>query len=156
MSSGRIGSALGAFAAVAVSMAGSPLAAADITDMVVHTTSGVGDVNTWNINATITCNPASNPVAPQVYFTDNGTALPGSPGTTGSCVTYSNSVSQTNSVIDFKPTTLGTHHIVATQHNPDGSVLSTIVRDVNVTVLPSTPCPTTGSAAMQCKSTSGS
>ncbi|MFJ9366661.1 hypothetical protein ACIRRA_19870 [Nocardia sp. NPDC101769] len=155
MSSGRIGLALGAFAAVAVSMAGSPLATADITDMAVHTTSGVGDVDTWNIDAYITCNPASTPVAPPVHFTDNGKALPGSPGTTGACVTVGG-VSQTSSVIAFLPTTLGVHHIVATQYNPAGSVLSTIARDVNVTVLPSTPCPTTGSAAMQCKSTTGS
>ncbi|WP_458686675.1 hypothetical protein [Nocardia tengchongensis] len=32
--------------------------------------------------------------------------------------------------------TLGAHHIVATQYNPDGSVLSTMSRDVNITKLP--------------------
>ncbi|MGW4247991.1 hypothetical protein [Nocardia sp. NPDC004722] len=155
MSKGRIGLALGAFAAVAVSLAGSPSASADITDMIVHT-DGFGMVDSWNINALITCNPASTPAAPPVYFTDNGKALPGSPGTTGACVT-TNGVSGTNSTIAFEPTTVGAHHIVATQYNPDGSVLSTLARDVNVTSLPGGTCqPSFGSYAAQCKTSTGS
>ncbi|MFF0611069.1 hypothetical protein ACFYUD_20640 [Nocardia tengchongensis] len=152
----RIALALGAFAAVAVSLAGSPLATADIHMMLVNASDREyweSAMYAWSVEVDVTCDPAASPIAPPVYLTDNGQALPGSPVAAGTgnpprvpnCV--SNGVqmlSQTQTA--FRPTTLGVHHIVATQYKPDGSVLSTMSQDVNVTQLPGAT--TSGSAGL--------
>ncbi|WP_458686674.1 hypothetical protein [Nocardia tengchongensis] len=150
----RIGLVPGAFAAVAVSLAGSPFASADVFDMRVTTQRGVPDEQAaWTVDVWVTCDPASSPVAPLIYLTDNGTTMAGSPVTPGigwaarfGACNITTTGNESPAEIAFKPTTLGTHHIVATQYKPDGSVLSTLARDVNVTQLPGAVG--TGSAAL--------
>ncbi|MFE3754979.1 hypothetical protein ACFXO9_11780 [Nocardia tengchongensis] len=154
MRKGRIGLALSAFAAVAVSLAGSPLAAADIQSLSVNATSRSYDAGmmAWSIEVWVTCDPASTPVAPPIHLTDNGAPISGSPVAAGTgygpslVCAYSNGTqheSPTRAM--YTPRTLGAHHIVATQYRPDGSVLSTMSQDVNVT---ESPCTVIGSVAL--------
>ncbi|MFD6356433.1 hypothetical protein [Nocardia tengchongensis] len=150
MRKGRIGLALSAFAAVVVSLSGSPLAAAEITDLSVHL-DYPGDLDPWYVEAWVTCDPAANPTTVPVSFTDNGKPLTLSRGT-GSC-----SYGKTDTQVVFKPTSVGTHHIVATQYKPDGSVLSTMSKDVNVTELPSNCGPSaSGGSSSLCRLFTGS
>ncbi|MTE15880.1 hypothetical protein [Nocardia aurantiaca] len=130
----RISLVLGACAAVAVTVLGSPLASADISKVDVELGQS-GPFHSWQVLAEISpCTTAT------ITFTDNGQPLHGSP-VAASCtggevfgVAYAG----------FTPTTLGLHHIVVSQLNSDGSVESSKSQDVNVTYL---PCPSTGSAA---------
>ncbi|WP_433593000.1 hypothetical protein [Nocardia sp. CA-145437] len=142
----RIGLALGAFAAVAVNLAGSPLAVADFHDMLVNATGhghSESGMYAWSVAVDVTCDPAASPIAPPVYFTDNGQPLAGNPVAAGTgnpplvpaCV-FNGVVYLSQTQTAFKPTTLGVHHVVATQYKPDGSVLSTMSQDVDVTALP--------------------
>lgn len=130
MSLRRISLGLSAFAAIVVSVMGSPLASADIVSLGVSMNTsdqGQGQIfNDWKATATVT--PCST--AP-IYFTDNGKPMPGSPVAVD--CTYSVTAYPS---IDFRPKTLGAHHVVATQLNSDGSVASSYARDVDVKCLP--------------------
>lgn len=157
MRKGRIGLALSACAAVGMSLTGSPHASADVLSMSVYASgwSHEEGPTPWSISVVISCDPAGTPVAPPVYFTDNGRALYGSPvaATTGDSLRmfrrppYCDNPGggyQSFAQITYMPRTLGAHHIVATQYKPDGSVLSTMAQDVNVT---ESPCTVIGSVA---------
>ncbi|MGX1809608.1 hypothetical protein ACWIGI_28125 [Nocardia sp. NPDC055321] len=132
MSVRRISLGLSTFAVVAVSVVmGSPVASAEIRELWVTTDTSAhwpGRIfNDWDATARLSpCNTLP------VHFTDNGKPMPGSP-VTPDCVTQPG---EANVSIAFRPTTLGTHRVVATQLNPDGSVASTSVREVNVDCLP--------------------
>ncbi len=152
----RIGLVLGACAAVAVSLAGSPLATADIQAVQVNARdTDYAGLRPWTIGVDVTCDPAATPIAPPIYLTDNGQPMAGSPlaagnrypvgeGVPAQPECYATGASpqypqhQAWSTMSYRPTTVGTHHIVATQYKPDGSVLSTIAQDVAVATLP--PC----------------
>lgn len=163
----RIGLALSAFAAVAVSLAGSPLATADIQAFDVNATDRGydGGMTPWSIDVRVTCDPTATPIAPSVYLTDNGASISGSPlaagnrkpmgdnlPANGDC--YSTGTQNVAvSEIAYMPRTPGAHHLVATQYKPDGSVLSTVSRDVNVTA---SPCTVIGSVAIPFSCMTGS
>ncbi|MFE2961435.1 hypothetical protein [Nocardia tengchongensis] len=143
----RIGLALTAFAAIAGSVVGSPLATADIQAVQVNATGTYyAGVEASTIAVDVTCDPAATPIAPPIYFTDNGQSMAGSPLAAGNRYPVGDGVPaqpecsqyQARSTMSYHPTTVGTHHIVATQYKPDGSVLSTIAQDVAVATLP--PC----------------
>ncbi|MFE3028857.1 hypothetical protein [Nocardia tengchongensis] len=151
MARSRIGLALGAFAAMAVSLAGSPLAAANIASLGVSTDGQYEGTPQWQIFLVVDCDTASTP-APPVYVTDNGQPIPQSPLVVGPCGPSNSTFTYLRA--PFAPTTLGAHHIAATQYKSDGSVLSTKSEDVNVTRRPCLFSP--GSAQLLCNLTSGS
>ncbi|MFD6356432.1 hypothetical protein [Nocardia tengchongensis] len=140
----RITLALSACAAVAMSLAGSPLAMADIGLSVTTGGNYDGESSKWTIFMVVSCDPSTTPQAPPVYVTDNGASIPQSPLAVTGCSQYNWAYPRA----PFNPTSLGMHHIVATQYKPDGSVLSTTSQDVDVTSL---PCISSGSALFPCK-----
>lgn len=148
MGSTRIGLALSAVAAGMVSLIGGATASADITSIVVHldpVTDRPGDG--WNVEAQVgSCGVPWTYVA----FTDNGKPLSNGPVAVDPAMCGAN-----NGWIgvNFVPTTLGTHHIVAQQQNADGSVVSTMSKDVNITHLPGA---SSGSSALPSGLSSGS
>ncbi|MGW4353709.1 hypothetical protein ACWELJ_16655 [Nocardia sp. NPDC004582] len=146
--------ALTAFAAIAGSVAGSPLATADIQAVQVNASDAdYAGLRPWTIEVAMTCDPAATPIAPPIYFTDNGQPMAGSPLVAGNRYPVGDGVPaqpecfatgaspqypqyQALSQMSYLPKTVGTHHIVATQYKPDGSVLSTNAQDVTVAALP--------------------
>ncbi|MFE5286603.1 hypothetical protein ACFRAQ_16695 [Nocardia sp. NPDC056611] len=117
---------------------------------------GVSDEQAaWTVDLYVTCTPGSSPVAPLIYVTDNGKAMPGSPVTPGTgeaarfgaCFALGTGY-EAPAEIAFKPTTRGPHHIVATQYKPDGSVLSTMSRDVTLPADSALPCTVGAGSAM--------
>ncbi|WP_157513946.1 hypothetical protein [Nocardia concava] len=147
----RIGLALGAFTAVMVGVTGTPTAFADVTSVVVRTSSGGTGINDWVAQAQVL--PCDGVTTVSVAFTDNGKPMPGSPvaQTPHDCGAYSGWVG-----IPFRPTTLGAHHIVAQQLNADGSVASSGSQDVDVTSLPCQQVVSSGSSGSKCQSSTGS
>ncbi|MGW4353708.1 hypothetical protein ACWELJ_16650 [Nocardia sp. NPDC004582] len=149
----RIGLALSTFAAVTLSLSGNSIAAADIQSLSVNATSRSYDAGmlAWTVEVWATCDPASTPIAPPIHLTDNGAPIYGSPVAVGTgvsqwpgCTFTSGTRHMAITRTAYLPRTLGAHHIVATRYKPDGSVLSTMLQDVNVT---ESPCAVIGSVA---------